>query len=130
MKELRKRVNGLIAILLAVCLSLEMSGGDVYAAEEYRFGDYADYRIADYVNAGSSQGNDIAGEVLSAGDSIIQDDSGGYFSVVLSDTTIGQYVNYSETNNGNVTYTNQLTIIEIPDEYDGIQVKEAKKPNI
>lgn len=127
MKELRKRVNGLIAILLAVCLSLEMSGGDVYAAQEYSFGDYADYRIADYVNEGQTQGNDIAGVVLSAGDSIMQNDSGGYFSVVLSDTTIGQYVNYSERNNGNVTYTNELTITEIPDEYDGIQVKEAKK---
>ena len=38
MKELRKRVNGLIAILLAVCMSLEMSGEQVAAATTIKFG--------------------------------------------------------------------------------------------
>ena len=56
MKELRKRVNGLIAILLAVCMSLEMSGVRVSAAV-IAVG-VSDTSITDCVNATFSEVGD------------------------------------------------------------------------
>lgn len=122
MKELRKRVNGLIAILLAVCLSLEMSGGEVYA-EEYSLGDSEGYTV-----------DKLAGKVLVAGDVIKKTDSGGNFAVVLSDTNIREYVPYEEISKVidgvDVSYTMELTINDIPKEYDGIQVTNASDTGI
>lgn len=125
MKELRKRVNGLIAILLAVCMSLEMSGGEVYAATEYSFGDSVQaYTI-----------NNIAGTVLVTGDTIKKTDSGGKFAVVLSDTSIRTHVTYQEysydVSDGVVAkYTTELTVKDIPEGYDGIQITEASDTGI
>lgn len=129
MKELRKRVNGLIAILLAVCLSLEMSGGDVAAATTYDVGEVGStYKVTD-----------LAGQVLLAGDTITKSSSGGDFAVVLSDASISEYASYelivNELSNGVVArYTNDLEVLGIqggyPGGYDGIQITEASDTGI
>lgn len=120
MKELRKRVNGLIAILLAVCLSLEMSGSEVYAATTYEVGDDSTYKVTD-----------LAGKVLLVGDMIKKTSSGGDFAVGYSDTNIMEGVSneISYEYESTVIY-NDLTVTYIPDEYDGIQITEASDTGI
>lgn len=124
MKELRKRVNGLIAILLAVCMSLEMSGSDVYAAT-YEFGeDASKYFTVDT----------IKDKVLLPGDIINGYNSGGFFDVNF--TTDGNGVNAEElydlenyTFNGS-THGAKLTVKSVTDgfpigTYDGLYVADA-----
>lgn len=123
MKELRKRVNGLIAILLAVCMSLEMSGSDVYAAT-YEFGeDASKYFTVDT----------IKDKVLLPGD-IIDAQSGGHFDVNF--TTDDNGVNaenlyaLSNTTDGVSAHSSTLTVKTeangFPiDTYDGIYVTNA-----
>lgn len=125
MKELRKRVNGLIAILLAVCLSLEMSGGEVYATT-YEFGeDASKYFTVDT----------IKDKVLLPGD-IIHAQSGGHFDVNF--TTNGNGVEASqlytfttasdiETGDTSIaTLTVKTEADGFPiDTYDGIYVTDA-----
>ncbi len=119
MKELRKRVNGLIAILLAVCMSLEMSGSDVYAAT-YEFGeDASKYFTVDT----------IKDKVLLPGDTIDGQRSGGLFKV--SYEAVGDYQEsnlYSTTPTGD--YKSMLTVNTADkgfpsSEYDGILVTGA-----
>lgn len=124
MKELRKRVNGLIAILLAVCLSLEMSGSDVYAAT-YEFGEDA----SRYFTVGT-----IKDKVLLPGDIINGSNSGGFFDVNF--TTDGNGVNAEKLYDlENFTYYGsthgaKLTVKSVTDgfpidTYDGLYVADA-----
>lgn len=125
MKELRKRVNGLIAILLAVCLSLEMSGGEVHATT-YEFGeDASKYFTVDT----------IKDKVLLPGD-IIHAQSGGHFDVNF--TTNGNGVEASQlytftTTSDYVTGDTSIATLTVKteadgfpiDTYDGIYVTDA-----
>lgn len=123
MKELRKRINGLIAILLAVCMSLEMSGSKVAAATDYLFGDFSTYKVTDTENT-------MTGVVLSAGDAVKYGSSGGYFNVVCSNADsnydIKNYITLNSKIINDVSCNDSLVVADIiPSEYDGIQITNA-----
>lgn len=128
MKELRKRINGLIAILLAVCMSLEMSGSKVAAATDYLFGDSSTYKVTDTENT-------MTGVVLSAGDAVKYGSSGGYFDVVCSNADsnydIKNYITLNPKTINNVSCNDSLVVADIiPSEYDGIQITNASDTGI
>lgn len=123
MRELRKRINGLIALLLAVCMSLEISGGEVFAARPYTFGttDKSELNL-----------DTIKGREFAPGDQIIQGDSGGYFNVAYSDTesaTIADYLDPAQTQKavfGSVScYQKMQFASAFPSGYYGIKVVGA-----
>lgn len=132
MKELRKRVNGLIAILLAVCLSLEMSGERVAAATTINFGDNGtnDIKLSDI-----ARGNvNLEGLLLSEkGDIMQRSTSGGCFAIDNDSASgITDYLtlnpnNYIASDGTTKFYTSAELKSDLPVEYKAIQIVSAKK---
>lgn len=123
MRELRKRINGLIALLLAVCMSLEISGGEVFAATAYKFGTSGgcNYSV-----------NTITGLQLVPGDQIDGSFTGGYFNVAYSDSESASIANNLEPS-GTLTVGGDSVICyqkiqfssTFPSGYYGIKVVDA-----
>lgn len=132
MKELRKRVNGLIAILLAVCLSLEMSGERVAAATTINFGDNGtnDIKLSDIASGNVN----LEGLLLSEkGDIMQRSTSGGCFAIDNDSASgITDYLtlnpdNYIATDGTTKFYTSAELTTDLPVEYKAIQIVSAKK---
>lgn len=122
MKELRKRVNGLIAILLAVCMSLEMSGEQVAAATTIKFGDYSDIVLS---NIGSYTPESL--QLSEMGDAMKEDTSGGSFVIDKENSASGitDYFSFSEgtAEDGTTTYYKLATLDKaLPVDYKAIQI--------
>lgn len=123
MKELRKRVNGLIAILLAVCMSLEMSGVRVSAAV-IAVG-ASDTSITDCVNKTFSE----------VGDGLEKKSSGGNFFINAA-SDIGEYLSPAKGGTGiyipgdTKDYYEKVTISkELPVEYKALQITSVDETN-
>ena len=127
MKELRKRVNGLIAILLAVCMVFEMSGIRVSAATTIGFGNNdGEIKLSDIPS--------IAPESLQlseVGDIMQRSSSGGCFAIdATSDSGIVNYLNLNAydqpASDGKTTfYTSASLKADLPVEYKAIQIVSA-----
>ena len=93
MKELRKRVNGLIAILLAVCMSLEMSGEQVAAATTISFG------VSNIDLSTISSYPSTSLQLSEVGDVMERASSGGCFAIDNnSDSGITDYLTFDPNN--------------------------------
>lgn len=123
MKELRKRVNGLIAILLAVCMSLEMSGEQVAAATTISFG-VNDIDLSKISDSTSLQLSEV-------GDVMERASSGGCFAIDNnSDSGITDYLtfdsnNYIASDGTTKFYTSAELKSDLPVEYKAIQIASA-----
>lgn len=126
MKELRKRVNGLIAILLAVCMSLEMSGEQVAAATTIEFGYYSNIdlsKIESYTPESL--------QLSEVGDEMERASSGGCFAIDNnSDSGITDYLtfdpnNYTASDGTTKFYTSAELKSVLPVEYKAIQIASA-----
>lgn len=125
MKELRKRVNGLIAILLAVCMSLEMSGEQVAAATTISFGvnDIDLSKISSYASTSL--------QLSEVGDVMKWASSGGCFAIDNnSDSGITDYLtfdsnNYIASDSTTKFYTSAELTTDLPVEYKAIQIVSA-----
>lgn len=122
MKELRKRVNGLIAILLAVCLSLEMSGEQVAAATTIEFGYYSNIdlsKIESYTpeSLQLSEMGDVMKETTSGGSFVIDKEN--------SASGITDYFSFSPgtAEDGTTIYYTLATLNKaLPVDYKAIQI--------
>lgn len=125
MKELRKRVNGLIAILLAVCMSLEMSGEQVAAATTISFGVY-NINLSDF----GSYDSEIL-KLSEVGDVMKWASSGGCFAIDNnSDSGITDYLTFDSNNNIASDGTTKFYMSaelksDLPVEYKAIQIVSA-----
>lgn len=125
MKELRKRVNGLIAILLAVCMSLEMSGEQVAAATTISFGvnNIALSTISSYPSTSL--------QLSEVGDAMERASSGGCFAIDNnSDSGITDYLtfdpnNYTASDGTTKFYTSAELTTDLPVDYKAIQIVSA-----
>lgn len=121
MKELRKRVNGLIAILLAVCLVLEMSGIRVSAGNMISLG-------INHTPIG-----DCVGMTLSeVGDGLEYGSSGGCFTIdSTSDEGIRDYFEFGDsmeaTDGVTAVYMSIQINKELPVEYQSIKIASISK---
>ncbi|MGN0245770.1 MAG: InlB B-repeat-containing protein [Lachnospiraceae bacterium] len=124
MKELRKRVNGLIAILLAVCLSLEMSGERVAAATTISFGNNV---VAGHIDLSNYTSGSL--QLSEVGDAMEWASSGGSF-VIDADSDSGikdcfTYAEHTATDNTTIFYTS-ATLKNLPVDYKAIQISSAR----
>lgn len=127
MKELKKRIKGLSAILLAVCLALclvvRFSGVSVSAAGIIKTGEY-DTKLEECVGK----------EFSAIGDGLQYGSSGGYFAIdyKTGDEDIKEYLiggNSSITDYGsNITYYDGAKVENaLPDEYKAIIITACTK---
>ena len=134
MKELRKRVNGLIAILLAVCLSLEISGERVAAATTINFGNNVaagHIDLADSVTLSSIlKENPTRLQLSAVGDAMQHGSSGGSFVInENSDSGITDYLTPTPYENlaadGSTVYQSATISKKLPVDYKAIQISAA-----
>ncbi|MBO5451716.1 MAG: InlB B-repeat-containing protein [Lachnospiraceae bacterium] len=130
MKELRKRVNGLIAILLAVCMSLEMSGEQVAAATTIEFGYNSNIdlsKIESYTPESL--------QLSEVGDVMERASSGGSFVIDKENSALGitDYFSFStETASDNTTTYYKLATLNkaLPVDYKAIQISGSSQTDI
>lgn len=129
MKELRKRVNGLIAILLAVCMSLEMSGEQVAAATTISFG------VSNIDLSTISSYPSTSLQLSEVGDVMERASSGGSFVIDKENSALGitDYFSFStETALDNTTTYYKLATLNkaLPVDYKAIQISGSSQTDI
>lgn len=120
MKELKKRLKGLLALLLVVCLFWETGVSAMAGSGMIAVGNASTKKLSDCVGL----------EFSDAGDGIKYGSSGGYFAVSYGSEDIASYINLTvenSTSNGN-TYYNELSVKsdhEFPANYETIKISSA-----
>lgn len=129
MKELKKRIKGLSAILLAVCLALclvvRFSGVSVSAAGIIKTGEY-DTKLEECVGK----------EFSAIGDGLQYGSSGGYFAIEYetgNSDNMEEYLQLSETYTANDDKTEYYESVEIaktlPTQYKSIKITRCTEVN-
>lgn len=120
MKELKKRLKGLLALLLVVCLFWESGISAMAGSGMISVGEFSDKKLSECVGL----------EFSDAGDGLIYGSSGGYFTVSYGSEDIASYINLTaknSTSNGN-TYYNELSVkpdLDFPANYETIKISSA-----
>lgn len=121
MKELKKRLKGLLALLLVVCLFWGSGISAMAGSGLISVGDASgDKKLSECVGL----------EFSAAGDGLIYGSSGGYFTVSYGSEDIASYINpivENSTSNGN-TYYKELSVksdLDFPANYETIKISSA-----
>lgn len=120
MKELKKRLKGLLALLLVVCLFWESGISAMARSGMILVGEFSDKKLSECVGL----------EFSAAGDGLIYGSSGGYFTVSYGSEDIASYINLTDggsTSNGN-TYYKELTVksdLDFPANHETIKISSA-----
>lgn len=119
MQEFKKRVKGLLALFLVLCLMLQTSGTAVYAGVGLISVGMSDKKLTDCVGV----------EFTDAGDGLKYASSGGAFTVTYADAEIADYVSLTPANSGD--YNIGLVISQdLPVTYDNIRITEVNDSGI
>lgn len=115
MKELKKRLKGLLALLLVVCLFWESGVSAMAGSGMIAVGDL-DKKVSDCLNL----------EFSESGDGLKNSSSGGYFTIAYGSDDIANYVSLAgniSSDAGSYTCYDSLTVSsELPANYESIKV--------
>ena len=120
MKELKKRLKGLLALLLVVCLFWESGISAMAGSGMISVGEYSEKKLSECVGL----------EFSDARDGLIYGSSGGYFTVSYGSEDIASYINLTDggsTSNGN-TYYEGLSVksdLDFPANHETIKISSA-----
>lgn len=120
MKELKKRLKGLLALLLVVCLFWESGISAMAGSGLISVGEFSDKKLSECVGL----------EFSDSRDGLIYGSSGGYFTVSYGSEDIASYINLTDggsTSNGNIYYK-ELTVksdLDFPANHETIKISSA-----
>lgn len=120
MKELKKRLKGLLALLLVVCLFWESGISAMAGSGMILVGEFSDKKLSECVGL----------EFSDSRDGLIYGSSGGYFTVSYGSEDIASYINLTDggsTSNGNIYYK-ELTVksdLDFPANHETIKISSA-----